>query len=138
MRYLLPIFFACFLLHCGKPPSVSPHAPLLESGVESVGKIFRATISWVAHPKARQYATARVQITLPIASVTSLDAIIFDPQMPTHGHGTFVDDQKVTVDPPNTIQVENVFFAMGGPWVVHVTATVNGKTDTVLLPVDVP
>jgi hypothetical protein len=102
---------------------------------------FSAQIEWLVGPVANEFSTARVNFNLSDGAVIrSIDAVVFDPQMPSMGHGTETEYQKIepVAGEPGSIIVEGIYFIMGGPWEILLTASVNGQMDRVRLPVDVP
>jgi hypothetical protein len=122
------------------PPPAAPPVFGENEGVLSRAGHFAVKIEWPAGAKAEEYIKARLTFAtgarLKPASVTG---IVFDPQMPSMGHGTVTDDQVLTSvgDSGYEFQVAGVYFIMGGPWEIDVTAIVNGQMDTAAVPVEV-
>lgn len=118
-------------------------APVLKTdeGVLSRNQKFIAKLDWASNPKAEDYL--KVFITFSTANrmaPSSVSDVIFEPQMPSMGHGTATDDQIVTADASlaYVYRVDGIYFIMGGPWEIRLTATVDGSIDTAVIPVDVP
>ena len=110
-------------------------------GIASKKSKFVAKLEWLTGPKAEDYVKARLTFALADRSAPkALKDIVFDPQMPSMGHGTSTIDQKIEIDAttPYVAVVEGIYFIMGGPWEIRVTATVDDATDMVAIPVDVP
>jgi hypothetical protein len=110
-------------------------------GFASQNKHFVATLEWLSPLKAKQKLKARlIFATSQRTAPTSVSEIIFDPQMRSMGHGTYTDDQVITKEGSSEyiFAVEGIYFTMGGPWEVDITAEVDGNTDTVVIPVKIP
>ena len=138
MRRVSLVLVALALVQCGKPRSSKPEGVVFDPSIESTNKVFKVSAQWLSPPAAQKNISVRLTVTAVGIEASSIESVTFDPQMPSHGHGTFVDDQVVTIESPQKVKVDGVYFIMGGPWVIHFTAAVNGKTDTALIPVDVP
>ena len=106
---------------------------------------FKADLVWLEGPKVEDYSSARLTITRTDGTIpASVSEVVFEPMMPTHGHGSFMDDQQIirTDDAPNVFVIRGIYFTMRGTgadrWVIALAATVDGKRSTLQLPVDVP
>ncbi|MBI3295934.1 MAG: hypothetical protein HYZ71_14505 [Deltaproteobacteria bacterium] len=136
---MMRLFFLGALLalaQCSKAP-LSKVEPL-KGAIESENKVFSVTPTWLTGPVARNYSSVRLSLSAAEGVVATTDEITIDPQMPAHGHGTSTDDQVITIESSQSVRVEGIYFVMGGAWVIHLSAKVNGKTDTALIPVEVP
>jgi hypothetical protein len=127
----------------GKTGDVTGTTPILSpsEGIASKNSKFVAKLEWITGPKAKDYVKAKMTFALADRSAPkTLKDIVFDPQMPSMGHGTSTIDQKIEIDAttPYVAIVEGIYFIMGGPWEIRVTATVDDATDMVAIPVDVP
>lgn len=110
-------------------------------GVSSKKNKFFAKLEWLGGPKADDYSKAKLVFsTSEKTKPNSVSTIVFDPQMPSMGHGTATDDQVISAEESssNSFVVDGIYFIMGGRWEVRVTATVDGVTDLVAFVVDVP
>ncbi len=149
MPYSITFFAHAFLLvvstlgviGCERPvPNTSrQNAPV--DGVLSKDEAFSASLAWLQGPVANDYSKAQLVFTSADGEpATNVAEIIFDPQMPSMQHGTATDDQVITAadDSQHRFVVDGIYFIMGGPWEINVTATVNGRRDTAAIPVDVP
>jgi|GEM_PF-1390045 len=99
-------------------------APAIKS--ESGNKHLRWV--WCDQPTAEQFVRARLQI-FDVAGVA--DQLVVDPQMPSMGHGTYVDEQVVAVVDAavGIVDVSGIYFIMGGDWDVYVS--ISGERFTV-------
>lgn len=127
----------------GKTGDATGTTPILSpsEGVASKNSKFVAKLEWLSGPKAEDYVKAKLTFALADRSAPkAIKDIKFDPQMPSMGHGTSTIDQKIELDAtiPYVAVVDGIYFIMGGPWEIRVTATVDDATDTVAIPVDVP
>lgn len=104
----------------------------LKLGHLSTNHSFIAKLDWIKGPVAQadSHATLTFVTSSGLAPSTVTD-VVFNPQMPSMGHGTAMDDQVIRVDAtkPYIFDVNGIYFIMGGSWVVHVTATVDGQRD---------
>ncbi len=141
MKSFLIILTLIGLMGCGEEKKPTPPVDVQKiSTVPSKKSQFKVNLTWEKGPVADKFSTAKLLFfDKNDASLKGVKMISFVPDMPSHGHGTSMDDQKiVSGKEPNEIRVENVFFVMGGPWVITVTAEINGQTDTAEVSVDVP
>jgi|GEM_PF-588330 len=111
-------------------------------GVMSKAGHFVVKLDWPDGAKAEQYIKARLAFaTADRFRPETVTDIVFDPQMPSMGHGTATEDQVISAvgdgRPAWEFQVDGVYFIMDGPWEINVTAVVNGLMDTAAIPVDV-
>lgn len=131
----------------GKDPRSEP-VPQKESG-EAAGiaekytlsqaKVFGIKWTWVGEPKAEVPAHASLTFATPDgAPPASVAEIVIDPWMPSMGHGTYTDDQTIAPVPgmPGAYLVDGLYFIMGGPWEIRVSAVVNGVKDGVTVKAD--
>ena len=103
--------------------------------------IFAAKVEWLTGPIAEDYSKARLTFLTPTnRAPDTVSDIQFTPFMPSMGHGTLVKEQKITAEAgsPNIFQVDKIYFVMGGPWEIRLTATVDGRKDLAVIPVKVP
>ena len=110
-------------------------------GVVSKNGTFMVKLDWTTGPVAMAPAAARLSFTdINHAAVKSVDAVAFYPWMTSMGHGTSMQDQKITpvAGTMGGFTVDGIYFVMGGVWDVRVTATVNGTTDTATIAVSIP
>ena len=110
-------------------------------GTVSANGKFIAHLKWTSEIKAEDFVS--VQLTFAKLNRTapnSVKDLVFDPQMPSMGHGTSVLDQVFKPEDGKhyVINGEGIYFIMGGPWEIIVTAIVDGVKDTVTFPVQVP
>ncbi len=144
------IFFAVVLLSScassieaqGVKPADKPTLQLTgdAEGILSKGGHFVVKLTWPEGAKAEQYIKARLAFaTAARFRPETVSGIVFDPQMPSMGHGTATEDQVVSAVGESVwdFQVDGVYFIMGGPWEINVTAVVNGQLDTAAIPVEV-
>lgn len=106
---------------------------------------FNANLEWLEGPRVEDYSTARLTITDSNGAVpVTVTDVSFEPMMPTHGHGSFMDDQQIipTEGMPHVFTVKGIYFTMKGTgpdhWVINIAATVDGLRRMVQIPVDVP
>jgi hypothetical protein len=102
---------------------------------------FKVKLAWTSGPVANDYSTALLSFELADqAKIETVEVVGFDPQMPSMGHGTETEDQEFlpVLDRPDQIEVKGIYFIMGGPWLIHVDARVNGALDRVDIEVRVP
>ncbi len=101
---------------------------------------FTARLTW--HDgliASERYLTAKVVFLSGSGSAaTEVQDVTFIPTMPSMGHGTAMDEQSIAGAEKGVVTVENVYLIMGGTWDIAVTATVDGKRDTVHFKVEVP
>jgi hypothetical protein len=110
-------------------------------GTVSTNNNFMAHLKWTTEIKAENLVSAQLTFAkLNRTAPESVKELVFDPQMPSMGHGTSVADQVLTpeVGKNYIVNVEGIYFIMGGPWEIIVTADVDGVKDTVTFPVQVP
>lgn len=127
----------------GQTGDATVTTPILppSEGIASKNSKFVTKLEWLTGPKAEDYVKARLTFALADRSAPKmLKDIIFDPQMPSMGHGTSTLDQKIDIDSasPYVAVVDGIYFIMGGRWEIRITATVDSTTDIVTIPVDVP
>ena len=111
-----------------------------EESTLSSNKIFGIKWTWDSKPRAETPASAVFQVVTPEGGTPeSVTDIGIDPWMPSMGHGTFKDDQKITqvTSSPSTYRIDGLYFIMGGPWEIRVSATVNGSKDQAGIKVDI-
>lgn len=136
---LAAIATASLLAGCGGNKKASPTAaPATPDG-------FTVDLQWLEGPFVEAHSSAQLRFARPDGSQPqSVTDVAFEPMMPTHGHGTFMDDQKIapTEGQPHIFTVTGIYFIMGGSgadhWLIDVTATVDGKRSKVQVPADVP
>ena len=58
--------------------------------------------------------------------------------MKIHGHGTRRKVPLIKRLDSDSFEVTNIFFTMGGPWELKITANVDGQEDTLEFEVEVP
>lgn len=112
---------------------------------EAKGNFFQAKITrWTTGPEVSGDSidtinnTCVIEITTPDGQVpTSLTVQDIFPYMKIHGHGA-PDDQITFKIEGNTVTVSKIAFTMSGPWELHVKATVNGQSEELEIPVEVP
>jgi hypothetical protein len=139
MTRLLAAFAAVSLLAaCGDKKASPAAAPATPDG-------FTVDLQWLEGPFVEAYSSARLSFARPDGSLPqSVTDVAFEPMMPTHGHGTFMDDQKIapTEGQPHVFSVTGIYFIMSGSgadnWLIDVTATVDGKRGKVQVAADVP
>jgi hypothetical protein len=110
-------------------------------GQVSKGGKFIVKLEWLSDAKAERFVKARLTFATPQRTkASSVSAIIFDPQMVSMGHGTSVKDQVISAEAnsKHILTVDKVYFIMGGPWEIRVTAEVDGAIDTATINVDIP
>lgn len=128
------------------PPPTPTAVPLLLTsgqGATSRTGAFRAAITrWVSGPSvtlgedgrnAFEITLARADGTAP-ASVTVGEVF---PYMKVHGHGSPRAYQPALAVEGSVVKVTRLGFVMEGPWEVVVRATIDGREDTVEIPVEV-
>lgn len=139
MTRLLAVVTAVSLLAaCGDKNASPAAAPTVPDG-------FTVDLQWLEGPFVEAYSSALLRFARPDGSLPqSVTDVAFEPMMPTHGHGTFMDDQKITPTEgqPHVFTVTGIYFIMSGSgadhWQIDVTATVDGKRNKVQVPADVP
>ena len=105
--------------------------------------MFRAAIKlWSAGPSVTLGEAGRnaFEITLAREDGTAPDSVFVAevfPYMKVHGHGSPRAYQPVVVVVGSVVNVTRLGFVMEGPWEVVVRATVDGRQDTVEIPVEV-
>lgn len=123
----------------------TPCSPIMDAdvGVAAENKAFVATLEWLDQPKA--FTNLRAKLSFADGrrcAADSLTDVEFHPKMPTMGnHGTNEREQKLLPAEEGALKVinlEGVRFSMGGPWVVEVSAKVNGKNGLAKFNVKVP
>ena len=140
-RIFVLFSLAAFAVSCGSKMKNEDSVQKLENGIESQNKKFIAKLEWLSPLKASEYLDARLTVsTMNHAAPAAVAVSKFDPQMPSMGHGTAVDEQTITQDPVNAavFNILKVFFIMGGPWEIYVTVKVDEIEDVVTIPVDIP
>lgn len=139
MMRLLTALAAIFLTAaCGDRSRSSSDAPTTSDG-------FKVDLQWLEGPFVEAYSSARLSFAhLDGRLPQSVTEVTFEPMMPTHGHGTFMDDQKVvqTEGVTHEFTVTGIYFIMKGTspdhWLIDVSATVDGKAGKVQVPTEVP
>lgn len=137
MKFLSILVVVFALVSCGKSKDKAEFAPY---SAQSANELFSVELGWLVGPTAKEYNTAALLFkNTNHANANTVTNIVFDPQMPSMNHGTHTDDQEIVQNPDTTdaFTVNGVYFIMGGPWVVNITATVDGVRDTASIPVDV-
>ena len=126
------------LLACGNKTSARKSSSGSDLG-------FKADLVWIEGPVVEAYSSAKLTFWLTDGSKpSSVSDIVFEPMMPTHGHGTFTDDQEIIATPgeSNVFTIKNIYFVMKGSgadhWLIDITATVDGKRSKIQVPADVP
>ena len=143
--YLMALGLICGTVSCGDDKDDGPEPTASKPGLVSEQAAFYVAPQWSDNLKAGVDATNSVELSFttgpertPAESVTVES---FDPRMPSMGnHGTNKTKQSLrqTDTGKNTWIVEGLVFTMGGEageWVVTIEATVNGKADTIKIPV---
>ena len=132
------------------PPAFQPPSPKSEDstaifkpneGIAAKQGKFVVKLDWLSGPKSEDFVKARLTFATTQRAVPStVSDVVFNPQMPSMGHGTSMDDQTIAADESSTnvFIVDGIWFIMGGPWEILVTAKVDGISDTAAIPVDVP
>lgn len=95
-------------------------------------KVFATTWAWDTPTKAETPVSATLTFLTPTGNtLQSVTDVEVSPWMPSMGHGTYTDDQEITPLPgrPGAFRVSGLYFIMGGPWEIRITATVNGIQD---------
>ncbi len=106
----------------------------------SENKSFTLKLDWLKKPGVSELEHLRITFanrdrTLP----EKVEAVKFLPFMTIHGHPGATRRQTVTSEnQDNTYIVQGFSFTMSGPWDLIVTATINGKQDKLVIPVEVP
>lgn len=139
IRMIAVLLMSCFI-GCAVPDSDNVGSQETEY-IESDNKSFSTKIEWVEPLKAETYLSAEIKFkTADNSAITSLSVTKFDPTMPSMGHGTSTDAQVIGEASANDKQVKisGVWFNMSGAWEIAITASVNGKNDTVKIPIMVP
>lgn len=149
MKLILPFVLAFLMFSCGEEdkksntpakqpsPVAPPSGPFaVENYLKSANGEFLAKTTWIEGPMvgSNSFNVEILDSTQQLPH--SLSVVEVKPWMTTHGHGSPMRNQKVTVQ-NNVIMVSGLSFVMAGPWDVHLKLTVNGKEDTVTLAVDV-
>jgi hypothetical protein len=90
---------------------------------------------WCDVPKPEAYLRARMQISG--VDVRSTSDLVVDPQMPSMGHGTYVDEQAVKplLGSESVFDVSGIYFIMGGDWDIYVTVLTTVGSERFTLPV---
>jgi hypothetical protein len=129
--------------------SPSPHLVETQGKASAPGRIpspsdkkaFRLQWTWDVSPTAETYISATMGIQSPDG--TPYEGIIRDvrltPWMPSMGHGTYTDELTVTPIPDEAgkFRVEGLYFIMGGPWEIKISAMIGEVKDTARLEVNV-
>lgn len=139
MKNLLAIVIAgVFLVACGDKTSG-------RNATTGTSTPFKADLVWLEGPFVEAYSTAKLTFWRNDGQKPeTVTDVVFEPMMPTHGHGTFMDDQEIvsTAGAPHVFTIKNVYFVMKGSgadhWLIDITATVDGKRAKVQVPADVP
>lgn len=137
---MIAALFVSFLIGCAGPDSDGVTSQETDY-IESENKSFSTKIEWVDPLKAETFLSAEIKFkTADNSAITSLSVSKFDPTMPSMGHGTSTDAQVIGEASANDkqIKISGVWFNMSGPWTIAITASVNGKNDTVKVPIMVP
>ncbi|HET7520221.1 MAG TPA: FixH family protein [Candidatus Limnocylindria bacterium] len=121
------------------PSATATPVPNLREGVASEGGLFIG--SWsseVEMPQVNEVHTWTLHIEdatgLPVEGAT----VVVDGDMPAHGHG-MPTQPEVTADlGTGDYRVDGMAFQMGGYWVVDVTVSADGETDTIHFGLDLP
>ncbi len=113
---------------------------LFEKTIQSKQAQFKVQFIWESGPTAQSFSSVKILFYdkkgLPLNDIKD---ITFIPFMPSHGHGTSIEDQVITTGhSQNEFIVTNVFFVMGGSWVITLTAKTAGISDSAEVSVDVP
>lgn len=98
------------------------------------------SLAWSANLVAENFLGAKLKFAVSDQSkIEKVTISKFKPWMPTMGHGTYTEKQKIIVTPedPAVLTVENVYFTMGGPWEIEISAVVDGQPFDTKLPVNV-
>lgn len=88
-------------------------------------------LSWDSKPIAESFLKAKLKfIASDQSNIMKVSLSKFKPWMPSMGHGTYVDKQKIVVSPesPSIVTVENVYFTMGGPWEIEISASLGSTS----------
>jgi hypothetical protein len=123
----------------------NPKAPIVilkpDEGIASKENLFILKFEWLTNLKSEELLKSKMTFAHSDRSApTKVTSIVFDPQMPSMHHGTSTTDQKLIPDGNNSYVFveEGVYFIMGGAWEIRITATGDGVTDQVVVPVNVP
>lgn len=111
-----------------------------DQGTPSDSKLFRVIWNWESEPKAETKVRASFTLSPYQEAVpSSFTQVEVEPWMPSMGHGTYTDEQKLTpiADRPGAYQVEGLYFIMGGPWEIKVSASLSGIRDVARIRVNV-
>lgn len=124
-----------------KPPDQDDQTLFsLTEGTTSTNGLFVAKLEWTSDVVAESFVNAKLTFASRDRKVPqAVTDIVFDPQMPSMGHGTSTEDQKIVEDVVHyAFKVSDIYFIMGGKWEIRVTAKVDNTIDTVTFPVNIP
>lgn len=132
------------LIHCGTEKKDEKKVnPTVEGS--ALSDQYTARIEWLTGPKVEDYSSAKLTFVSNLGSIPNkVEKIEFEPMMPTHGHGTFMDDQKITPVAGSSYEfvIEGIYFIMKGQgadhWVINISAQIDGQPFKTELSVDVP
>jgi hypothetical protein len=143
------ILISCLLAACGSrkaaqhdaaPPPAAPLTDGVDQTTADTGA-FTVALQWLIGPAWRTESSCRLIFAAaagqPVASVAG---VALRPFMPSMGHPGDVADLQLAADPEhaNVVLASGFKLRMPGPWELEIAATVNGRSGTAKVPVDVP
>jgi len=140
MKFVFGFLFSILLASCGSKKE-SPNSAGDAVFFTSQNQTYKAKLLFDGMIKSVVPLSADFIIEpnngVALESVT-LDS--FKPTMPSMGHGT--DTSKLVFDTAiqnsDRVKVKGIWFNMGGPWEISISAKLNGISDQVTIKVEVP
>ncbi|MEI8026684.1 MAG: hypothetical protein WCI18_10080 [Pseudomonadota bacterium] len=140
MKSILGVIFWLTLASCGDNKT-SPDSAVEAIFYTSQNQTYKAKLVFDGKIKSVESLTADF-IMEPNngAILDSVSLESFKPTMPSMGHGT--DTSNLAFEPSTQIKdrvkVKGIWFNMGGPWEISISAKLNGVSDQVTIKVEVP
>ena len=103
------------------------------AGLEKVGPAGLKTrlLDALPAPPERGDNTWTLEVLGPDGQPLEGCELVFTPDMPAHGHGTWKTVETSVMDAPGTYRADPVFMFMPGLWVVPIDLTCGALTDRV-------
>lgn len=141
---LIALSLPILMVGCGdkneKKDNIAGNEDLPEGSVFSKTKAYVVKVETSAALVPEAFQTIQLHFTdANGVAAESVSDVTLKPWMTIHNHGTATKKLKLTPveGKPDVIEVTNLWFTMGGPWDLLITATVNGTADDAILPVEV-
>jgi hypothetical protein len=120
--------------------NAAPTSPSSDDATLATSGAFSVRLLWLDGPNVSRNSTLRLSFFAPggepATTVADVSVRLWMTTM-VHGGGDAQQKTHWVEGVASDVVVDNFSFTMGGPWDVHVKATVNGQADEAVIPVTV-